>query len=51
MASGVSKIGEIISSKGGQSVAAMLEGLASGEMGKKLLDKFSTLKQGEDSSK
>lgn len=51
VASGVSKIGKIISSKGGQSVAAMLEGLASGEMGKKLLDKFSTLKQGEDSSK
>lgn len=51
VASGVSKIGEIISSKGGQSVAAMLEGLASGEMGKKLIDKFSTLKQGEDSSK
>ena len=41
VASGVSKIGEIISSKGGQSVAAMLEGLASGEIGKKLLDKFS----------
>ena len=40
VASGVSKIGEIISSKGGQSVAAMLEGLASGEIGKKLLDKF-----------
>lgn len=37
---GISKIGEIISTKGGMGVGSMLEGLANTEIGKKVIDKF-----------
>ena len=41
---GMSKIGDILSSKGGTSVGAMLEGLAQTHMGKEFLNKFTTSK-------
>lgn len=40
VASGISKIGEVLSSKGGTNIASMLEGLAQSEQGKALIDKF-----------
>ncbi|MBQ3675708.1 MAG: hypothetical protein II923_08980, partial [Campylobacter sp.] len=42
---GVSKIGEIISTKGGMGVGSMLEGLANTEIGKKVIDKFTGEKE------
>ena len=41
---GMSKIGDILSSKGGTRVGAMLEGLAQTHMGKEFLNKFTTSK-------
>ena len=40
VASGISKIGEVLSSKGGTNIASMLEGLAQSEQGKALIDRF-----------
>ena len=40
VASGISKIGEVFSSKGGTNIASMLEGLAQSEQGKALIDRF-----------
>lgn len=40
IASGVNKISEVLSSKGGTNIASMLEGLAQSEQGKALIDKF-----------
>jgi SPFH/Band 7/PHB domain protein len=40
VANGISKIGEVLSSKGGTNIASMLEGLAQSEQGKALIDKF-----------
>ena len=49
---GISKVGEILSSKGGMSMGAMLEGLAQIDIGKDLLKKFTTIKgQGDNSNK
>ncbi|BDB64141.1 hypothetical protein T36_0588 [Helicobacter cinaedi] len=49
---GISKVGEILSSKGGMSMGAMLEGLAQTDIGKDLLKKFTTIKgQGDNSNK
>ncbi|MBQ9292497.1 MAG: hypothetical protein IJ211_04425 [Campylobacter sp.] len=42
---GISKIGEIISTKGGMGVGSMLEGLANTEIGKKVIDKFTGEKE------
>jgi flotillin len=41
---GISGVMDMFSSNGGQSVAAMLEGLTQTEIGKKLVDKFVTPK-------
>lgn len=40
IASGVNKISEVLSSKGGTNLGAMLEGLNQSELGKALIDKF-----------
>lgn len=40
VASGVNKIGDVLSSKGGTNLASMLEGLNQSEIGKKIIDKF-----------
>ena len=40
VSNGISKIGEVLSSKGGTNIASMLEGLAQSEQGKALIDKF-----------
>ena len=40
IANGISKIGEVLSSKGGTNIASMLEGLAQSEQGKALIDRF-----------
>ena len=40
VASGINKIGEVLSSKGGTNIASMLEGLAQSEQGKALIDRF-----------
>lgn len=40
-ASGIASLGEVISSKGGQQIGAMLEGLAQTDEGKAMLSKFS----------
>ncbi|MBR7059687.1 MAG: hypothetical protein IKI22_03680 [Neisseriaceae bacterium] len=45
VAQGVQKIGDILSSSGGMSVGAMLEGLANSEVGKKVVDKFTATKK------
>ena len=42
---GISKIGEIISTKGGMGVGSMLEGLANTEIGKKVIGKFTGEKE------
>ncbi|OCR99559.1 hypothetical protein A9K75_06725 [Campylobacter fetus subsp. testudinum] len=38
--SGINKIGDIMTSKGGMNIGSMLEGLAQSEIGKNILDKF-----------
>ena len=40
IASGISKISEVLSSKGGTNLGAMLEGLNQSELGKNLIEKF-----------
>ena len=45
VSSGVHKIGDLLSSSGGMSVGAMLEGLANSEVGKKVVDKFTATKK------
>lgn len=42
---GLKSVGEILSSKGGTQIGAMLEGLANTDMGKALVDKFLTSKE------
>lgn len=45
IASGVNKIGDVLSSKGGTNLASMLEGLNQSEIGKKIIDKFTGKKE------
>ena len=45
VASGVNKIGDVLSSKGGTNLASMLEGLNQSEIGKKIIDKFTGKKE------
>ena len=45
VASGVNKIGDVLSSKGGTNLASMLEGLNQSEKGKKIIDKFTGKKE------
>ena len=40
MSNGLSKISDVLSSKGGTNLASMLEGLNQSEIGKGLIDKF-----------
>ncbi|MBQ9619927.1 MAG: hypothetical protein IJR44_05465 [Neisseriaceae bacterium] len=48
--SGVQKIGDILSSSGGMSIGAMLEGLSNSEVGKKVVDKMTAIKKDSDKS-
>ena len=49
VSNGLSKISDVLSSKGGTNLASMLEGLNQSEIGKWLIDKF--IKPNDDSSK
>ena len=49
VSNGLSKISDVLSSKGGTNLASMLEGLNQSEIGKGLIDKF--IKANDDSSK
>lgn len=50
VSSGVQKIGDILSSSGGMSIGAMLEGLSNSEVGKKVVDKMTAIKKDSDKS-